>query len=309
MKKIFTLLLAALFLLTIPAQAQTPATVNNEDEVADEVGKSAEKFYASLPVAKGDYKSRQRPIVIQGAMNAETEILVRALKNPVAYRDLNYLFVAGTYKGYPVVVARTEQGMANAAVSTALALKKFRPVAVINQGTAGSYLPDLKIGSIVIGSKAIPLFAIKTAYTKQGEGTDLTNQEIRGTYTYDVATGNFQPYKEYPFDSTLFNIAFAVANKHENFNAMSGTIATSDAWLNTVDYANFLHEKYGALCEEMETVAAAQICENVDVPFIGIRIISDNVTTGVEYNPLVANDCQEFVLLVVEEYIRAILKQ
>ena len=301
--------MAALFLLTIPAQAQTPATINNADEVADKVGESAEKFYASLPVAKGEYKSRQRPIVIQGAMNTETEILVRALKNPVVYRDLNYLFFAGTYKGYPVVVARTEQGMANAAVSTALAIKKFQPVAVINQGTAGSYLPNLKIGSIIIGDKAVPFFAIKTAYTKQGEGTDLTNHELRGTYTYDAATKNFQPYNEYRFDSTLFNIAFAVANGQKKFNAMSGTIATSDAWLNTVDYANFLHEKYGALCEEMETAAAAQICENMDIPFIGIRIISDNVTTGEEYNPHVANDCQEFVLLVVDEYIRAILKR
>ena len=123
MKKFLALVLSALLLLTVPASAET-SDINNADNIADLAGEVAEEFYSSLVKAKGDYKSRQRPIVIEGAMNTETETLVRALKNPVAYRDLNYLFVAGTYKGYPIVIVRTEQGMANAAASTALYIRR-----------------------------------------------------------------------------------------------------------------------------------------------------------------------------------------
>ena len=309
-KKFFALLIATVFLAITPAQAQNlPELSVNVDNIADEAGLAAEKFYASLPTIKGNYRSLRRPILIEGAMNIETETLVRALKNPVTYRDLNYLFVAGTYNDYPVVVVRTEQGLANAATSTALAIKKFNPIAVINQGTSGGIVPALSLGNIVIGEKSIPTSAYKTAHSVKGAGVDFTAQEMRGTYAYDKATNKFQQHKEYFADPTLLKVAKDVAAENKNFNVTTGVIGSSDWWMSWVDYANFLNEKYGMICEEMETVAAAQICQNAGVPFIGIRVISDNATIGDEYDPDSATIAQDFVLLVVENYIRDVLKK
>ncbi|MBR3746980.1 MAG: 5'-methylthioadenosine/S-adenosylhomocysteine nucleosidase, partial [Selenomonadaceae bacterium] len=257
MKKFFALIISALLLVTAPAQTFA------QDEA--DLTSSIENFYATLPQVKGKYKSRLRPILLEGAMNVEIETFVRALKNPVTYREMNYLFVAGTYKNYPVVVVRTEQGFANAAASTTLAIEKFNPVAVINQGTSGGYLSSQDVGDIVIGEKSIPASAYKTAYSAEGAGIDITQQEMCGTYAYDKVSGTFQPFKEYRSDTTLFNIAFAVAGVHEEFDAISGTIATADTWLDSVDYINFLHEKYGSSCEEMETVAAFLRRTNADV--------------------------------------------
>ena len=308
MRKLFALIIAILFLVTAPAQANDSG-IELEDISAEKFNVVIEKFYATLPKAKGEYKSRVRPIMIEGAMNTETEILIRALKNPVAYREMNYLFVAGTYKDYPVVVVRTEIGVANAAASTALAIRKFNPVAVINQGTAGGHDSALKIGDIVIGERSFDHTAFRSAYSAAGAGIDLTKQENLGTYAYDKASDSFQAYTEYFADPTLLNIAFKVANAHEDFNAVSGVIGTGDAWLECVDYVNFLHETYGSSCEEMETTAAASICQSAGVPFIGIRVLSDNVTNSREYVPETATICQDFVLLVVEEYIRDVLKK
>lgn len=307
MKKFFALLIAALLLVTVPASAETQQA-GNSDVSAEPLNDLIENFYATLPQAKSNYKSRVRPIVIEGAMNTETEVLIRALKNPVAYRELNYLFVAGTYKDYPVVVVRTEIGLANAAASTALAIKKFNPIAVINQGTSGGHDSALKIGDIVIGAKSIDWVAIKTAYSAAGGLADIIKQEMLGTYAYDETSGKFQAYTEYFPDPTLFNIAFKVANTHKEFNAVSGTISTANAWLNNIDYINFLHETYGSSCEEMETNAVAQICQNAGIPFIGIRVLSDNILHDDRYVPESATVCQDFVLLVVEEYIRDVLK-
>ncbi|MBD3879799.1 MAG: 5'-methylthioadenosine/S-adenosylhomocysteine nucleosidase [Quinella sp. 1Q5] len=308
MRRFFALIIAILFLVTAPAQANDTG-IEVEDISAEKFNVTIEKFYATLPKAKGEYKSRVRPILIEGAMNTETEILIRALKNPVAYRELNYLFVAGTYKDYPVVVVRTEIGVANSAASTALAIRKFNPIAVINQGTAGGHDSALKIGDIVIGERTFDHTAFRSAYSAAGAGIDLTKQENIGTYAYDKASGTFQAYTEYFADPTLLNIAFKVANAHKEFNAVSGVIGTGDAWLECVDYVNFLHETYGSSCEEMETTAAASICQSVGVPFIGIRVLSDNVTYSREYVPETATICQDFVLLVVEEYIRDVLKK
>lgn len=308
MKKFLATICAALMLAMTPANAETQQN-GNSDISAKPLNDSIENFYAALPEAKGDYKSRVRPILIEGAMNTETEVLVKTLKNPVAYRELNYLFVAGTYKNYPVVIVRTEQGMANAAASTALAIKKFNPIAVINQGTAGGHDSALKIGDIVIGANTINYTAIKTAYTAAGMGFDITQQEMRGTYAYDEASGSFQPNIEYRADTTLFNMAFAAANNYNGANVVSGTILSGDAWLQGHDHINFLHERYGSSCEEMETCAAAQICHTAGIPFIGIRVLSDNILHDNRYVPESATICQDFVLLVVENYIRDVLKK
>ena len=308
MKKFFTLLIAALFLVTTPAQAENYG-VNLSDIAATDFNTPIEKIYDTLPKAKGDYKSSQRPILIEGAMNTETGVLIRALKNPVAYRELNYLFVAGTYKNYPVVIVRTEIGMANAAASTALAIKKFNPVAVINQGTAGGHDPALHVGDIVIGERSFDHTAFRSAYSAAGEGIDLTKQENIGTYAYDAASDKFQAYTEYFADPTLLKVAKKVADKNKDFNVVTGVISTGNTWLECVDYVNFLHEKYGSSCEEMETNAAAQICQNAGVPFIGIRVLSDNVTNSHKYVAESAKVAQNFVLLVVEDYIRDVLKK
>ena len=308
MKKFFALIMAALFVAATPAQAQ-PANAEVSNTSAKIMGAPVEKFYASLPKAKGNYKSRVRPILIEGAMNTETEILIRALKNPVAYRELHYLFVAGTYENYPVVVVRTEIGMANAAASTALAIKKFNPVAVINQGTAGGHDPALNIGDIVIGERTFDQTAYKSDYAAAGAGVDLTRQEMRGAYAYDQTSGTFKTRKEYFPDATLLKIAKDVAAANDNFNVVTGVIATGNIWLSNIDYISFLHETYGSSCEEMETNAAAQICQNAGVPFIGIRVLSNNITVNKEYVPATGTIAQNFVLLVAERYIRDVLKK
>ena len=308
MKKFFALLIAALILVTASASAQTQQE-GNSDISSKPLNDQIEEFYVTLPKAKGDYKSRVRPILIEGAMNTETEVLIRALKNPVAYREMNYLFVAGTYKNYPVVIVRTEIGLANAAASTALAIKKFNPVAVINQGTAGGHDPALNIGDIVIGEQSFDYAAFKSSYTQAGAGIDLTQQENIGTYAYDKSSGKFQAYEKFSPDKTLLDVAKKVAADHKEFNVAVGTIGTANSWLNSIDYINFLNKTYGSSCEEMETNAVAQICQNAGVPFIGIRVLSDNIFHDNRYVPEMAETCQDFVLLVVEDYIRDVLKK
>ena len=46
----------------------------------------------------------------------------------------------------------------------------------------------------------------------------------------------------------------------------------------------YLNEIWGASCEEMETNAVAQICQTYDVPFLGIRILSNTGIYGENFN-------------------------
>lgn len=56
----------------------------------------------------------------------------------------------------------------------------------------------------------------------------------------------------------------------------------------------------------MEAASAALICEAYKVPFLTIRVLSNNKTNGGKYDPTVAKDCQDYVEKVVKQYIKMI---
>lgn len=53
----------------------------------------------------------------------------------------------------------------------------------------------------------------------------------------------------------------------------------------------------------METASAAQTAALFNVPFLGIRIVTANVTNGAAYDPKTAEACQDFVYEVVKAYV------
>ncbi len=289
-----------------PAQIEDDTILSDEMLANFEGDSTLQKILSSLP-QKSTYNSSQRPILIEGATNIEIDKFVYALENPVVYKILNYIYIAGNYKNYPVIVARTEQGMENSAVVTALAIEIFNPVAVINQGMAGGESFDAKVNSIVIGKKFLNGSAYGTANTAEGAGIQITSQEMRGTFAYDNDTKTFQLQQEYFADSTLLKVAEEIAASNKNFVTLMGTIFSANSWFQGVDHLKFNHEKYGSLCEEMEGCAAAQICKSSNVPFIGIRAISNNSITAQIFYQDAAITSQDFVLLVVEKYINEVL--
>ena len=84
-----------------------------------------------------------KPIIIQGAMDVETENFATQLDNMEEIKISRWSFYKGTINNYPVIVSRTEVGMTNAAVATTLGIENFNPVAIINQGSTGGHDPNL----------------------------------------------------------------------------------------------------------------------------------------------------------------------
>ena len=306
--KKFAALVAVIFFVTFNV-ASAENSISTKEAISQNFEGELDKYLNSLPHKTGAYKSKQRPILLEGAMNSEIEKFVHALKNPVVYKILNYVYIAGTYKDYPVIVARTEQGMENAAAVTALAIENFKPVAVINQGTAGGHVAEAKVYSIIIGDKYVNSSAYISEKTPEGAGVKIFPQEMRGTFAYDKNEKTFKLYQEYFPDPTLLKIAVEVASANKNFSTLKGTITSADSWNNGIDHYKHLHENYGSLAEEMENCAAAQICKSSGVPFIGIRVISNNTILAFNYHEDAGNVSQDFVLLVVEKYISDVLKK
>ena len=268
------------------------------------LAKTIQNFFA-LDVS---YESAKRPLLLQGAMGIETQDMMDALTDATAYRLGQWDYVAGTYEGYPVVVSRTEQGLANTGASTALAMEFFHPVAVINQGTSGGHDPDLHTFDIVLGKQSTNYSAWRSVPSEQGAGVDYTALEQNGVYAYDKAAKTFTKEVFHDGDSRLLSAANAVKNTYTQGDVVEGVIASCDAWNNQIDRMLFLNEFYGSSVEEMETDAAAQICQTYDVPFLGIRILSNTGIYGEDFDPASGPACQAYVLNVAKQYINSYLK-
>ena len=270
-----SLLVIALLQLPVPAQAQPAA--------------------ASRP-----------PIVVQGAMTVETEKLAARLENAIVERVGGWTFWRGTVDGYPVIVSKTLKGVSNAAAATVLAVERYHPAAIINQGTAGGHDPTLRLYDIVLGTTAVNLGAFRSPFRPAGGGSnplewmplDLTLAD--GSAANDP---NARRPARFSADSALLTVAREAKASYSKGRVVEGVIGTSDGWNDELDLIARFHTAYGTLVEEMETASSAQIAALFNVPFLGIRIVSDNITNGVAWDPRTGEACEDFVYQVLKAYV------
>ena len=80
-------------------------------------------------------------------------------------------------------------------------------------------------------------------------------------------------------------------------------IGSSDVWNSELDRIQRFHDQFGTTAEEMETASAAQIAGLFQIPFLGIRVVSNNITNGEPYDTRTGEACQDYVYEVVKAYV------
>ncbi len=249
-----------------------------------------------------------RPIVVQGAMDVEIRRLAGALQHAHEQQVHGWTFWRGEVDGYPVIVSKTLKGMENAAAATALAAERYEPIAIINQGTAGGHQPDLHVFDIVLGDDAINIGSFKTGYRARGGGSRFEEWTPLDLMRSEGSAGNdpnAKTLRRFHADEGLLAAARGVRDRYRKGRVVEGVIASSEIWNSELDRIQQFHDRFGTAAEEMETAAAAQIAGLFGVPFLGIRVVSNNITNGGAYDAATGEACQEYVLEVVSAYIAA----
>jgi adenosylhomocysteine nucleosidase len=244
-----------------------------------------------------------RPIVIQGPMAVESLKLAGMLENAAAQSFGPYTFWVGTVDGYPVIVCKSLIGTANSAAATVLAIERFNPIAIINQGTAGGHDPALKVHDIILGAKIINAGAIQTAQKALGQGSDSLQWRLVDWQHFEGAGDDALKPRVFTSDPVLLAAARSVSGKYPKGRVIEGTVLSSDFWNRELDRIKWFHDTFGSSAEEMEAAAAAQICSLYKVPFLSLRIISNNATNGSGYIPAAGEVLQDFTYEVVKAYI------
>ena len=253
-----------------------------------------------------------RPVVVQGAMDVEITKLAGALENATEEKVQGWTFWKGTIDGYPVVVSKTLKGMSNAAAATALAAERYRPVAIINQGTAGGHEPSLHVYDIVLGTQAVNLGSFKTGYRARGKGSNFAEWAPLDLMRSEGSAGedpNARTMRRFGGDEGLLTAARNVRGKYLKGRVVEGVIGSSEIWNSEIDRIQRFHDQFGTTAEEMETVSAAQIAGLFEIPLLGIRVVSNNITNGGTYDARTGEACQEYVYDVVKAYIGGRLKR
>ena len=247
-----------------------------------------------------------RPVVVQGAMDVEIRKLAGAIEHPVEESVGGFTFWRGTIDGYPVVISKTQKGMENAAAATALAAERYRPIAIINQGTAGGHVAELHVMDIVLGTASINAGWFKTGFRKSGEGslvTDWSPLDLMGVEGSAGQDPRARTVRRFAGDAGLLDAARSVRGRYTRGRVVEGVIASSDTWNSELDRIKDLHDRFGTTAEEMEAAAVAQIAGGFQIPVLGIRVVSNNITNGEGYDPKVGEACQDYVYEVVKAYI------
>lgn len=232
--------------------------------------------------------------IIQGAMDSEINILIHHLEQVKEELILGYPFYHGLYKGHPIVVQKTFQGMTNAAAATMLALSHFSPSFIINQGVCGGHDPALHRGDIVLGYNIINYANFKI-------GLSDSANPLNGCQPIGLEIPQKGKVCIFHSDEHLLQIAENISAPPKNTRIFTGTIASADAWIDRKDLIKYMHETYRTMGEDMESASVAQLCFTFNIPFLSIRALSNSLIQDEEFDESTTHELQEYTLQVLEK--------
>lgn len=231
-----------------------------------------------------------KPIIIQGAMEVEIQHYLDCLAPVTTEVVGHYRYHHCHIDGYPVVISQTNIGVANSAAATALAIEKYNPSLIVNQGVAGAHSPDLHVGDVVVGTGVRGINAFEKPLEKEG------------VHYKDWKEMNFDDDKGYllshPTLVALFdNAEFTSGQK------IQGVLGSGDVWNREWEFIHWLHQSFGTLTEDMETLAMFKVAGQFDLPVVGVRIISNNELLEEGYAPETAEILQKFIMAQLPQLV------
>lgn len=217
-------------------------------------------------------------------MEVECELLLNKLDNLVKKKIYNYDVYEGMYKNNNIVILVSGVGLINTSSSLSLVIDRYNPRCVINIGLIGGYDSKLNIGDIVIAGKVLNINSYKTLYRGKGEGSNSLDWEYL----------TFRDGEDSLVMESANKKLLELTDKVD-INKNIGIIGSGDCWNNEIDKLLHMNKKYGILGEDMESIAVYSVCNNLNIPVISIKSVSDNLVNNLEYDRNSSNYVQEYL--------------
>lgn len=196
-------------------------------------------------------------VAVIGAMEQEIELLKSQMEHLKTEYFGKFTVYSGILGGKRAALALSGIGKANAAAVTALVAGRYAPDYVINTGSAGGIGGGLKVGDVVIGTR-------------------VAHHDVDVT-AFGYVPGQIpQMPAEFESDAELVAKAEAAADAFDGAKVYKGLIVSGDQFIQSSEKVDFIRRNFNnVLAVEMEAAAIAQICFQLDVPFVTVRAVSD----------------------------------
>ena len=157
----------------------------------------------------------------------------------------------------------------------------------------------------MIGTSSVSLGAFKTPYRAKGAGSQPLDWYPLNLTASDGSAGNDPKARTVARFSAAEPLIDAARRATPTLQTGTGCRRANRIERHVERRSGSRHAfrtAYGTIVEEMETAAAAQIAGQLGTPFLGIRVVSDNITNG-GYDPKTSEACLDFVFEVIKSYI------
>ncbi|MCL1141922.1 5'-methylthioadenosine/adenosylhomocysteine nucleosidase [Shewanella gaetbuli] len=222
-------------------------------------------------------------IGIIGAMEPEVVHLIQAIDAPIHTTIAGIEFISGKIADKDVIVTRSGIGKVAASIATTLVIQHFGATSIINTGSAGGFLKELKIGDIVISSEV------------RHHDVDVT------AFGYEIGQMAQQPAAFIPEPSLVEAAKQAISSLGE-VTAVEGLICTGDSFICDSERTKVMLANFPTMAAcEMEAAAIAQVCHQFETPFVVIRSISDNANddSSVDFDTYLVKAGHHSALMVI----------
>ena len=228
------------------------------------------------------------------AMISELSFLLNKFPERTSEKIGEYTLYKMKHQKNNIYILHSKIGSLDTAISLTKALNKIKPDFIINAGTAGSHDANLNVGDIIIAKEVININQIKTKYKKLYEGSNSLDWELN---TFEEGEDN-DKLKIYYGEEKLIKLIRIISFTNK-IGVKEGRVASGDIWNREIDRIKFFNEKYSTVCEEMELYIIYKICEQENIPCIGIKIISNNEINGQEYDNKVSQYLDDFLYKII----------
>lgn len=211
-------------------------------------------------------------IALIAAVPEETHLIRQSLQGLAQQSVQGITLITGQLYGNDISLTHSGIGKAAAAATTISLLNNCQPEALWLLGCGGAYLGSgLTIGDIALADAEI--FSDEGVDTGKGF-RDFSEMGIPMRQT----SGQF--FNTWPVNQKLHDWAQPLLAEHAEFadiTLSSGPFTTVSTCTGTATKAAEIENRTGAICENMEGAAVSLACQQLSVPLLEIRGISNLV--------------------------------
>jgi adenosylhomocysteine/aminodeoxyfutalosine nucleosidase len=195
-----------------------------------------------------------KKIAILGAMEIEIKPLLEKLPKYETVEYVNNKYYIAEYQGHQLIIAYSKIGKVFSSLTATIMIEHFGAEVLLFTGVAGG-LQDLKVGDMIA--------AIATVQ----HDVDIT--------AFGYPYGKI-PMSEVQIETSkdLLDKAQLVA-KELGLNLNTGIIATGDQFVHSTERKEFIIKEFAAKAIEMEGGSVNLVCNELNVPSLILRSISD----------------------------------